>query len=88
MPTSYPSGLTEMMAAMQLQPDLPSGASCLEDAYALENHAAVPTLLIVVKPMRQPPGASDGQGSQDGSRICLVCRPCSHRHCLVGRAHG
>jgi len=25
-PTSYPSSLTDMMAAMQLQPDLPSGA--------------------------------------------------------------
>ena len=32
-PASYPSSLTEMMAAMQLQPDLPSGASWSADAF-------------------------------------------------------
>ena len=34
MPTSYPSSLTDMMAAMQLPPDLPSGlclAICLRE---------------------------------------------------------
>ena len=41
MPSSYPSSLTDMMAAMQLQPEIPSGACSLSDAYAVPNFVSV-----------------------------------------------